>query len=76
MSVLPDNIPLPRLKHFLQTSLQNRLNERRMTQILKGLVYAEHLQVQDERLKNESESILMTELNVCPVCKKRFTNQR
>ncbi|KAK6634046.1 hypothetical protein RUM43_001658 [Polyplax serrata] len=75
LAVLPDSVPLPRIKFFLQTCLHSRLNERRTTQILKGLVYAEHLQVQDERLKSESECVLMTELNVCPVCKKRFTNQ-
>ena len=76
MSVLPDNVPLPRVKQFLQTSLQNKLNLRRTTQILKGLVYAEHLQVQGERLKSESKYIIMTEVNICPVCKKRFTSQR
>lgn len=42
---LPDTVPLIRIKHFLTTSLQKQLNHRRTTQVLKGLLYAEHLQV-------------------------------
>jgi hypothetical protein len=34
------------------------------------------LKVQELRMSYESQSILMTEFNVCPVCKKRFGNQR
>jgi hypothetical protein len=34
------------------------------------------LKVQELRMNYESQSILMTEFNVCPVCKKRFGNQR
>lgn len=42
---LPDSVRLIRIKHFLTTALQNQLNNRRKTQVLKGLLYAEHLQV-------------------------------
>lgn len=72
---LPDSVPLIRIKHFLTIALQNQLNNRRKTQVLKGLLYAEHLQVQELRMMYESQSVLMTEVNVCPVCKKRFGNQ-
>ncbi|XP_012264302.2 vam6/Vps39-like protein [Athalia rosae] len=75
LEILPDNVPISRIKHFLETSLQNNLNERRTTQVLKGLLYAEHLQVQEQRMHHESQSVLMTEFNICPVCKKRFGNQ-
>ncbi|XP_046488344.1 vam6/Vps39-like protein isoform X1 [Neodiprion pinetum] len=75
LEVLPDNVPIGRIRHFLEASLQNNLNERRRTQILKGLLYAEHLQVQEQRMHYESQSVLLTEFNICPVCKKRFGNQ-
>jgi len=75
LRVLPDKVPLGRIRQFLEVSLQNKLNERRRAQVLKGLIYAEHLQVQELRMSYESQSILMTEFNVCPVCKKRFGNQ-
>lgn len=45
MKVLPDSVPLVRIQRFLHTSLQNMLAERRKAQMLKGLLYAEHLQV-------------------------------
>ncbi|XP_039293207.1 vam6/Vps39-like protein [Nilaparvata lugens] len=73
---LPDNIPLTKIKHFLSASLQTQLNNRRRTQMLKGLLYAEHLQVQEMRMHHESKSVTMTDMNICPVCKKRFGNQR
>lgn len=76
LTILPDMIPIGQLKHFLEVSLQNNLNNRRKTQVLKGLLYAEHLQMQEQRMHYESQSVLMTEFNICPVCKKRFGNQR
>ncbi|XP_024940137.1 vam6/Vps39-like protein isoform X2 [Cephus cinctus] len=75
LEVLPDSVPIGRIRHFLEASLQNNLNEKRRTQVLKGLLYAEHLQVQERRMHYESQSVLMTEFNICPVCKKRFGNQ-
>ncbi|XP_023290405.1 vam6/Vps39-like protein [Orussus abietinus] len=75
LEVLPDSVPIGRIRHFLEASLQNNLNQRRCTQVLKGLLYAEHLQVQEQRMHYESQSVLMTEFNICPVCKKRFGNQ-
>ncbi|KAK0163473.1 hypothetical protein PV327_007148 [Microctonus hyperodae] len=75
LDVLPDNVPIGRIRHFLEASLQNQLNERRRTQVLKGLLHAEHLQVQEQRMHYESQSVLITEFNICPVCKKRFGNQ-
>jgi len=76
LEILPDSVPIGRIKHFLEVSLQNNLTARRRTQVLKGLLYAEHLQVQEQRMHYESQNVLMTEFNICPVCKKRFGNQR
>lgn len=76
LDVLPDSVPIGRIRHFLEASMQNNINEKRRMQVLKGLLYAEHLQVQEQRMHYESQSVLMTEFNICPVCKKRFVNQR
>lgn len=76
LEVLPDSVPIGRIRRFLEVSLQNNLNTRRRMQVLKGLLYAEHLQVQEQRMHYESQNVLMTEFNICPVCKKRFGNQR
>lgn len=45
LSVLPDSVPLIRLKHFLESALDGQLTLKRRMQILKGLLYAEHTQV-------------------------------
>jgi hypothetical protein len=76
LEVLPNSVPIGRIKHFLEASLQNNINQKRRMQVLKGLLYAEHLQVQEQRMHYESQNVLMTEFNICPVCKKRFGNQR
>lgn len=43
--ILPDDIALDKLKTFLEIALHHHLEKKRKTQILKGLYYAEHLQV-------------------------------
>ncbi|CAH0400093.1 unnamed protein product [Chilo suppressalis] len=75
LSVLPDSVPLSRLKHFLESALENQLTLKRRTQVLKGLLYAEHMQVQELKQIHESKSVVINDYNVCPVCKKRFGNQ-
>ncbi|XP_014212191.1 vam6/Vps39-like protein [Copidosoma floridanum] len=75
IEALPDSVPVGRIRHFLEASMQNNINEKRKMQVLKGLLYAEHLQVQEQRMHYESQSVLMTEFNICPVCKKRFGKQ-
>lgn len=43
--MLPDSVPLSRLRHFLESALDSQLTLKRRTQVLKGLLYAENLQV-------------------------------
>lgn len=75
LSVLPDSVPLIRLKHFLESALDGQLTLKRRMQILKGLLYAEHTQVQELKHFHEGKSIVIDKFDVCPVCKKRFGNQ-
>lgn len=75
LSVLPDTVPLSRLKNFLERSLDSQLSLKRRMQVLKGLLYAEHMQVQELKQYHESKSVVVNEFTVCPVCKKRFGNQ-
>lgn len=76
LAVLPDSVPVSRITKFLQVSLYKLIQERRSVQLMKGLLYAEHLRCQEMKLTLQSQHVLITELNVCPVCKKRFGNQR
>ena len=76
LSVLPTDVPVWKINKFLKVSLHEKIKERRKTELLKRLSYAENLQCQEMRLQILSKSFLVTDLNVCPVCKKRFSNQR
>ncbi|XP_028037182.1 vam6/Vps39-like protein [Bombyx mandarina] len=75
LAVLPDSVPLSRLKHFLESSLEAQLTLKRRMQILKGLLYAEHMQVQELKHYHESKSVVINDYDVCQVCKKRFGHQ-
>ncbi|KAL3283596.1 hypothetical protein HHI36_006734 [Cryptolaemus montrouzieri] len=75
LTYLPENVPVARIRSFLLIALQKAISDRRKAQLLKGLLYAEHLQCQELRFRLQAQKVLITELNVCPVCKKRFGNQ-
>lgn len=75
LQILPNDISLIRLLPFLETALHHSLERRRNNQVLKGLLYAATLQLQEQRMHLESKSVLIYDYSVCPVCKKKFTNQ-
>ncbi|CAB3247336.1 unnamed protein product [Arctia plantaginis] len=75
LSVLPDSVPLIRLKQFFASSLDVHSTMKRHIQILKGLSYAEHIYVQELQEYFESQSVVINEYDICHVCKRRFGNQ-
>lgn len=75
LQILPNDIPIIRLRPFLETALHHSLERRRKNQVLNGLLYAANLQLQEQRMHVESRSVLVSEFSVCPVCSKKFTNQ-
>uniref|UniRef100_A0A8W7PS59 CNH domain-containing protein n=1 Tax=Anopheles coluzzii TaxID=1518534 RepID=A0A8W7PS59_ANOCL len=75
LQILPDTIPLVRIKHFLENALKFYLEKKQRAQVLKGLYYAEHLQIMEQKMLCESKHFLVTDLSVCAVCKKKFSNQ-
>ncbi|KAL1459658.1 hypothetical protein WDU94_011617 [Cyamophila willieti] len=72
LRLLPDDVPLARVFPYLRTALCHSLNEKRKAQMMRSLRYAEHLQHQEQRILKESQCVLITENDVCLVCKKRF----
>lgn len=74
IEILPDDVPLARLSTFLETALRHQLEQRRKTQILKGLLYADHLQIHEERIRSESKCVVVTDSSLCHICRKRFNN--
>ncbi|CAH1636879.1 unnamed protein product [Spodoptera littoralis] len=75
LSVLPDTVPLCRLKKILENVLESQFALARQVQIVKGLSQAEHEQIEDMNQYYESQGSLITDSDACPVCKKHFGNQ-
>ncbi|KAK7590664.1 hypothetical protein V9T40_002277 [Parthenolecanium corni] len=75
LKILPKDIPVHKIRHFLVMSLNEHLNKKRHSQISRGLVYAEFLQVHDLRINYESQVMVLHEYNFCAVCNKRFSKQ-
>nr|CAG4642300.1 EOG090X0131 [Evadne anonyx] len=76
LQILPQGTPLCQLQRFLQRSMESCASDRRELQLLRGLLYAEHLQVHEQRIEYQNQKVVVTESNICHVCKKRFGNQR
>ncbi|CAO1435563.1 unnamed protein product [Diamesa tonsa] len=75
LAILPDKIPIIRLKTFLEVALHYQLEQKRKTQMLKGLHYSENLQIHEQKMHLESRKVLVTELSICSVCNRKFSNQ-
>ncbi|BES93929.1 Vacuolar sorting protein 39 domain 1 [Nesidiocoris tenuis] len=75
LDLLPNDVPLSKLKSFLLAGVKEAIKERRNSQLLKGLLNAQRLHLKKLKIEQESRKIVMTDVMVCPVCKKRFGNQ-
>ena len=74
LSATPSNVSLSDLIGYLDKTIGSRVTNRHQMQLLRGLMHAEHLQVQEERIRVESEKIVLEEMDVCPVCHRRFVS--
>lgn len=70
--IIPPETPLKDLKSFLTTVLEETTVQRRKTQILKGLLLAEHLQVQQQKMQVASPHFIIQDSTVCAQCKKKL----
>ena len=75
MEVLPKYVPLAKVAKFIRMKMQQKVAQKHKSQVKKGLLHAEHLQVQRERLQLESQKIEVSDSSACPVCQRRIGNQ-
>ena len=68
----PDFVPIARMAPYLEGALRKRVANQRQLQIRRSLMHAEHLQAQEERIKLESQKVVVTEATVCQICNRRF----
>ena len=71
----PASVPLEKLSGYFESALEGRLASRHQTQLHRGLLHSEHLQIQEERITVEADKVIVSEDDVCPSCKRNFRTQ-
>ena len=71
----PAYVPLSDICSFLESTLEQRVSHRHQMQLLRGLMHADYVEAEEERIELESQKIEVDEENTCPVCFKRFRGQ-
>ena len=71
----PSYVPLEKLAPYFESALEKRVADRHQTQLLRSLLHAEHLQIQEERILTEAQKVIVRESDVCQICNRRFRSQ-
>uniref|UniRef100_A0A8C5AZ65 CNH domain-containing protein n=1 Tax=Gadus morhua TaxID=8049 RepID=A0A8C5AZ65_GADMO len=72
--LLPANTQIREIRVFLESVLEERAQRKRFDQVLKSLLQAEFLRVQEERIFHQQVKCVITEEKTCRVCKKKIGN--
>ena len=71
----PSNVPLTDLLDYLESAFGEKVRKRHKMQLVRGLMKAEQLQVQEDRIRSESVKVCLEEMDLCPICHRRFTDK-
>ncbi|XP_063106267.1 vam6/Vps39-like protein isoform X2 [Cavia porcellus] len=74
INLLPANTQINDIRIFLERVLEENAQKKRFNQVLKNLLHAEFLRVQEERILHQQVKCIITEEKVCMVCKKKIGN--
>lgn len=74
LNLLPANTQINDIRIFLEKVLEENAQKKRFNQVLKNLLHAEFLRVQEERILHQQVKCIITEEKVCTVCKKKIGN--
>ncbi|KAI0225860.1 Vam6/Vps39-like protein [Lamellibrachia satsuma] len=74
LEVLPPNTRVSDIAVFLESVMAERTAQKRRCQVLKSLLYAEHLQVQEQQMFYHRMKCTITNEKLCQVCRKRISN--
>ncbi|XP_038584466.1 vam6/Vps39-like protein isoform X2 [Micropterus salmoides] len=74
MNLLPANTQIREIRVFLESVLEEKAQRKRCNQVLKSLLQAEFLRVQEERIFHQQVKCVITEEKTCRVCKKKIGN--
>lgn len=74
INLLPANTQIREIRVFLESVLEEKAQRKRCNQVLKSLLQAEFLRVQEERIYHQQVKCVITEEKTCRVCKKKIGN--
>ncbi|XP_056111844.1 vam6/Vps39-like protein isoform X1 [Rhinichthys klamathensis goyatoka] len=74
INLLPANTQIREIKVFLESVLEEKAGRKRFDQVLKSLLQAEFLRVQEERIFHQQVKCVITDEKTCRVCKKKIGN--
>ncbi|XP_061598896.1 vam6/Vps39-like protein [Cololabis saira] len=74
INLLPANTQIQEIRVFLESVLEEKAQRKRGNQVLKSLLQAEFLRVQEERIFHQQIKCVITEEKTCRVCKKKIGN--
>ncbi|CAG2162241.1 unnamed protein product [Oppiella nova] len=72
VKLLPASVPVLAIEEFLQSTTNHLLMERHSKQIFRNLLLAQHLQVQQQRIRLQQNKLVVDEHDSCRVCHKRI----
>ncbi|RXM97484.1 Vam6/Vps39-like protein, partial [Acipenser ruthenus] len=75
INLLPANTQIREIRVFLESILEENAKKKRFNQVLKSLLQAEFLRVQEERIFHQQVKCIVTEEKTCRVCKKKIGNR-
>lgn len=74
INLLPANTQIREIQVFLESVLEEKAGRKRFDQVLKSLLQAEFLRVQEERIFHHQGKCVITDEKTCRVCKKKIGN--
>ncbi|CAG2105091.1 unnamed protein product, partial [Medioppia subpectinata] len=77
VKLLPPSVPVLAIRHFLHSTTEHLLQERHTKQIYRQLLLAQHLQVQQHRIRlQQYNKVVVDEHDICRVCQKRIGKRK
>ncbi|XP_078089669.1 vam6/Vps39-like protein isoform X3 [Mustelus asterias] len=74
LNLLPANTQIREIQVFLENVLEGNAQRRRCNQVMKSLLHAEFLRIQEQRIYHQEVKCIITEEKICRVCKKKIGN--
>lgn len=74
LELLPTSTPVAEILRYLEKVMEHQATIKRDCQVLKSMLYAENLQVHEQRMFYQKAKVVVNDEKICKICKKRLGN--